>query len=113
MNETRRAFILAAGATAAAVSLPQSITSAADDTATSNNEGRAVDYRTAKDLVAMLQARKVSAVELLDRAIARIEVHDAKLNAVVVRDFAHARAAATEADKALARGERRPLLACR
>jgi len=110
MNETRRAFILAAGATAAAVSLPQSITGAADDTATSDNEGRAVDYRTAKDLVAMLQARQVSPVELLDRAIARIEAHDAKLNAVVVRDFAHARAAATEADRALARGERRPLL---
>jgi amidase len=46
-----------------------------------------LDYWTAKNLVAALQARQVSAVELLDRAIARIEVHDGKLNAAVVRDF--------------------------
>jgi amidase len=69
-----------------------------------------LDFRTAKELAALLQARQVSSVELLDRAIARIEAHDAKLNAVVVRDFDRARAAAAEADKALARGDRRPLL---
>lgn len=69
-----------------------------------------MDFRTAKQLVASLQARQVTAVELLDRAIARIEAHDGTLNAVVVRDFARARAAAAEADKALARGDRRPLL---
>ena len=69
-----------------------------------------MDYRTTKDLVAALAARQVSAVELVDRSIARIEAHDAKLNAVVVRDFERARVAAAEADKALARGERRPLL---
>ncbi len=69
-----------------------------------------MDYRTTKDLVAALQARQVSAVELLDRAIARIETHDGALNALVVRDFERARAAAAEADRALARGERRPLL---
>jgi amidase len=69
-----------------------------------------LDYWTAKNLVAALQARQVSAVELLDRAIARIEVHDGKLNAVVVRDFERARVAAAAADQALARGERRPLL---
>jgi amidase len=57
-----------------------------------------------------LQSRQVSAVELADRAIARIEAHDDKLNAVVVHDFLRARAAAIEADKALARGERAPLL---
>src|ERR1700674_3227342 len=69
-----------------------------------------MDYRTTKDLVAALAARQVSAVELVDRSIARIEAHDAKLNAVVVRDFERARVAAAEADKALARGEHRPLL---
>ena len=58
----------------------------------------------------MLDARKVSAVELLDQAIARIEMHDAKINAVVVRDFDRARAAAAAADAALARGERGALL---
>ncbi len=69
-----------------------------------------MDFRTAKDLAALLQARQVSATELTDRAIARIETHDGRLNAVVVRDFDRARAAAAEADEALARGDRRPLL---
>jgi len=69
-----------------------------------------LDYRTTRELVALLQARQVSAVELVERAIARIEAHDPALNAVVVRDFARARAVAAEADRALARGERRPLL---
>ena len=58
----------------------------------------------------MLDARKVSARELFDQAIARIETHDAKINAVVVRDFDRARDAAVAADAALARGERRALL---
>ena len=110
MNETRRAFILAAGSTVAAMSLPSGVTRAADDTASQDKGSLAMDYRSAKDLVALLRARQVSAVELLDRAIARIEAYDGKLDAVVVRDFARARAAAAEADRALVRGERRPLL---
>ena len=57
-----------------------------------------------------LAARKVSALELADEAIARIEARDGPINAVVVRDFDRARDAAREADAALARGERRPLL---
>ena len=44
-------------------------------------------YRTAGELVADLAARRVSAVELLDQAIARIERLDKSINAVVVRDF--------------------------
>ena len=67
-------------------------------------------YRTAGELVADLAARRVSAVELLDQAIARIERLDKSINAVVVRDFDRARQAAIAADQALARGERRPLL---
>src|SRR5260370_4481601 len=110
MKNTRRAFILAAGSTAATMSLPREVVRAADDAARNSKGGLAVDYRTAKDLVALLQARQVTAVEWLDRAIARIEAHDGKLNAVVVRDFDRARATAAEADRALARGERRPLL---
>src|SRR5207244_10712592 len=65
---------------------------------------------TAEDLVSALRARQVSAIELLEHSIARIEAHDSRLNAVVVRDFERARIAAAEADKALARGEQRPLL---
>ena len=67
-------------------------------------------YRNTTDLVAALAARQVSAVELVDQAIARIEVLDAHINAVVVRDFDRARADAAAADQALDRGERRPLL---
>ena len=110
MNETRRAFILAAGSAVAAMSLPQAMAGAADDVAGSDKGGQAMDYRSARELAALLQTRQVSAVELLDRAITRIEAHDGKLNAVVVRDFERARAAAIEADRALARGERGPLL---
>jgi amidase len=53
-----------------------------------------------------LQARKISAIELADHVIARIEALDPKLNAVVVRDFDRARDAAKIADAALARGGR-------
>ena len=67
-------------------------------------------YRTAGEQVADLANRRVSAVELLDQAIARIEALDKSINAVVVRDFDRARRAAIAADQALARGERRPLL---
>jgi amidase len=69
-----------------------------------------LNFGTAKDLVAVLAAGKISALELTDHVIARIEALDGKLNAVVVRDFDRARDAAKSADVALARGERRPLL---
>ncbi|HEX2280455.1 MAG TPA: amidase [Thermomicrobiales bacterium] len=65
---------------------------------------------TAADMIAALRTRQLSAVELVDRSIARIETHDPALNAVVVRDFERARRAAAAADEALASGDRRPLL---
>jgi amidase len=68
------------------------------------------EYPTTAQLVADLAERRTSAVELLEAAIARINARDGAVNAVVVRDFARARTAAAEADAALARGERRPLL---
>jgi amidase len=67
-------------------------------------------FRTAGEQAAALAAGRVSALELTDLAIARIERYDGQLNAVVVRDFDRARAAARDADAALARGERKPLL---
>ena len=66
--------------------------------------------RTAGEIVQALAARDVGALEVTDAAIARIEARDGPINAVVVRDFDRARAAARAADAALARGERRPLL---
>jgi amidase len=71
---------------------------------------RALDYCSTRDLVALLATRQISAVELLEHVIARIEALDPRLNAVVVRDFERAHNAAAAADAALARGERAPLL---
>ena len=70
----------------------------------------ALAYRTAGELLQALASRRISSRELVDGAISRIEALDQKINAVVVRDFERARAAADDADAALARGERRPLL---
>lgn len=71
-----------------------------------------LDYGSTRELVAMLANRKIPAVELLERAIARIAALDQRINAVVVRDFERAHSAAVAADAALARGERAPPLAC-
>src|SRR5262245_58612830 len=100
----RRRFLTSASTLAAATALSATTlrcAHAADD---------GMHYRSARELAAALAARKVSSAELVGLAIARIEARDGKLNAVVVRDFDRAKAAAIEADKALARGERRPLL---
>jgi amidase len=67
-------------------------------------------FKTATELSAALAAKKVSAVELAQEAIGRIERHDARINAICVRDFTRALDAARAADTALARGEIKPLL---
>ena len=67
-------------------------------------------YRSAGELAQSLVKKEISALELTDQFIARIEALDGDLNAVPVRDFARAREAAGQADAALARGERKPLL---
>ena len=68
------------------------------------------EYQTAGELMAAMAARQVSAVELAEAAIARIEQLDGALHAICVRDFERARAAAKQADEARARGEVKPLL---
>jgi amidase len=68
------------------------------------------DYCTIGELVSALQRRKISAAELTQHTITRVEALDTRLNAIVVRDFERAREAARAADAALDRGERRPLL---
>jgi amidase len=67
-------------------------------------------FKTAVELSKALTAKKVSAVELAQDAIGRIERHDTKINAICVRDFDRGLAAARAADAALARGENKPLL---
>jgi len=67
-------------------------------------------FATATELLAALRARQVSARELTDLYSRRIERHNGRLNAVVVRDFERARRQAGAADQAIARGERGVLL---
>ncbi|MGA7327556.1 MAG: amidase [Rhodomicrobium sp.] len=68
------------------------------------------EYYSVTEQIVALANREVSAAELAEIAIARIEKFDAGVNAVVVRRFEEARNEAREADAALARGERKPLL---
>ncbi len=67
-------------------------------------------FKTAVEVSAALAAKQVSAVELAEDAIARIERHDAKINAICVRDFERGLAAARAADAERARGVAKPLL---
>ena len=98
----RRGFMAGVCAATAKIALTPTGAIAGGDTAPT--------YRSATDLIQALAARQISARELLDAAITRIEALDPKINAVVVRDFDRARVAADAADAALGRGERRPLL---
>jgi amidase len=67
-------------------------------------------FKTATELSAALAAKKISALELAQDAIGRIERHDGKINAICVRDFSRGLEAARAADAARARGETAPLL---
>lgn len=62
-------------------------------------------FQSGGRLARMIQRREISARELLEHFIARVEHHDKKLNAVVAKDYDRAREKAVAADEALARGE--------
>ena len=108
MTISRRSFLTTAAATTTVAASGCSPAWAQDTPRIGKAGGLA--YRSVSELRAMLEARQVSSMELLDDAVARINAHDPEINAVVVRDFERAHSAAAEADAALARGERRPLL---
>ncbi len=61
-------------------------------------------FRSAGDLARLIREGTLSAVELADYFIARIERYDGSLNAVVVKDFDRAIEAARAADSALSAG---------
>jgi len=67
-------------------------------------------FKTASETAAALAAKAISAVELTQATIDRIEKYDAAINAVCVCDFDRALDAARAADAAIGRGEQRPLL---
>jgi amidase len=62
-------------------------------------------FLTATEQADAIRDRQISAVELLDAHLARIELHNLALNAIVTLDTDRARARAKEADEAAARGE--------
>jgi amidase len=61
--------------------------------------------RPATELAALVRTREISARELLDASLARIEALNPELNAIVTLDADGARAAADAADAALGAGE--------
>ena len=106
MNVSRRHIIAGLGAAAAAAALASSRTARADT-------ADPPTYRPATELVQALAARQISARELLDAAIARIEALDPKIkrsSCAISNGRAQPR---HDADAALARGERRRCSACR
>ncbi len=72
--------------------------------------GAQLAYADVATLRSLLSQRKLSALELIDACIARIEARDPAINAVVVRDFERAREAARRADQRIGAGESLPLL---
>ncbi len=58
------------------------------------------------ELATWIEARDVSAVEVVEHYLSRIQRHNGPLNAIVTLDEEGARSRAKEADEALARGER-------
>src|SRR5580704_16892549 len=112
-DKSRRTVLIGASVVAASVATSAStrgVFAQRTDSDTASTTSAEWDFGTAKELAAALRARKISAVELADHTIARIEMMDRRVNAVVVRDFGRARDAAASADAALARGDERALL---
>lgn len=70
----------------------------------------ALAFAPAHEQARALAAGEVTAVQLLDWVLQRIDQYNPGINAVIARDDAAARAQAEAADAALARGERKPLL---
>ena len=60
-----------------------------------------------KTLAARLAAREISARELCEHTLARIEKHNPALNAYITETFDHARAAADASDARRSKGEAR------
>src|SRR4029079_19124651 len=94
----RRSFLVTAG-TAATVMAASGKTSAFARSNTASAGDNSLVYLSVSELRGMLDGRKISATELLDQAIKRIEAQDARINAVVVRDIERALASAVAADR--------------
>jgi len=63
-------------------------------------------YKSATELASLIRRKKVSALELLDHFLARIDTYNPKLNAIVWMDRDKARKRAKAADGVLRKGKR-------
>jgi amidase len=97
MKLNRRSFLTTAGIATAAAATGWS--RARGQTVSSPSKTGGLVYRSVSELRAMLDSRRVSAMELLEHAIARIEAHDPRINALAIRDFEKARVSAGAADR--------------
>lgn len=77
---------------------------------TAKNILEALVFAPAHEQARALADGEVRSIDLLEHILARIAQHNPALNAIVARDDEGARQAARQADAALARGERKPLL---
>ncbi|MCY3830054.1 MAG: amidase [Rhodospirillaceae bacterium] len=64
-----------------------------------------IHYKTATELMALLEARELGARELLEHFLDRVERHNPAINAIVWQDAGRARAEADAADRRRAAGE--------
>jgi amidase len=62
-------------------------------------------YKSATELAELIATKKISAVELLEHFLKRVDRHNPKLNAIIWMDAERARKRARDADAALARGQ--------
>ena len=66
-------------------------------------------FLSAKRLASLVRRGEIGCLELLDHYIARVERHDPRINAVVVRDFERARKRARSLDRQRRQGAKGPL----
>ncbi len=99
---SRREFLRAATATAAAAAAMQALPPMPRAWAEPAGE---FDFITATEAARLIREKKVSSTELTERMITRIETFDGKINSIVLRFPDEARRRAKEADEATARGE--------
>jgi amidase len=72
--------------------------------------GQLDGFSTATELLHALSTREISALELLDVHLQRIERYNPELNAIVTPDYENARRVAQAADEVWMQGEDKPLL---
>ncbi len=97
---SRREFLRASGGTALSLYIPSALS------AQKRQDSVELAFSSATDLAQMIRRKQVSAAELTEYYIKRIESLDKTLNAVVVRDFDRALEAARMSDELLAQGKR-------